>query len=51
MWGELRSLLSLLQVDLFQGKQDILQQMYHHTATESLYRLDGVKINWTPAFK
>ena len=25
-----------------------LTLMYHHTATESLYRLHGVKISWTP---
>ena len=42
---ELPSLLSLLEVDLFQGKQDVLQQTYHHTATERLYRLCNVKFN------
>ena len=73
---ELPSLLPLLQVDSFQEKQGILQQiklylsnkpkkvcirpydtnnstqsltkMYHHTATETLYGLDGAKINCIP---
>ena len=41
-------MLPLLQVDVFQEKQGILQQIYRHTATESLYRLCGVKLNCTP---
>ena len=27
-----------------------LTRMYHHTATESLYRLRGAKVSWTPTF-
>ena len=74
---ELPVLLTLLQVDVFQEKQDILQQInlcqsnkpekacirscdtnlssqsvtriYHHTATESLYRLCGAEISSTPS--
>ena len=58
---ELLSLLPLLQVDLFQEKQGILitcitpcdtnnsseslTRMYHHTATERLYRFRGAKIS------
>ena len=75
----LPSLLPLLQVDVFQEKQGILQQIilcssnkpkkacirpsdtnnftqsltrkYHHTATESLYRLCDEKISWTPTLQ
>ena len=58
---KLLSLLPLFQVDLFQEKQGILitcitpcdtnnstenlTRMYHHTATERLYRLRGAKIS------
>ena len=72
---ELPSSLPLLQVDVFQEKQGILQQIilclsnkpkkacirpsntnnftqsltrkYHHSATQGLYCLCGVKISWT----
>ena len=57
---KLRSLLSFVQVDFFSREAEYiavcdtnnstqsLTLMYHHTATESLYHLHGVKISWTP---
>ena len=77
MSEEFPSLLPLLQVDVFQEKQGLLQQiklrpsnkpkkvcirlcdtnnstqcltwMYHHIASEILYRLRGTKISRTPS--